>query len=434
MAESLPDQLYRTIVKRTGAPFVIVDLQGTILDVSDRIATIVGWTPDQLVGRNMADFLDDADFELALAGMAEIHSDDLIDSSVPIILRVSGPDGEARQVEVAALPLQDAGGRGLVALRVRSWEAQHHLARFIRAMLGDVGLDDTLEALTCSLAASMEGVGASVHYGFNGESFAGVVGSWPAAARLPCTGGPWVGALTSKDIVEIAPVHEATQALGAVTGWLVPVKAKTGLPPAVLSIWRDRPDPPYIGHRRAFSQAIDHVELALLRCAEHERLVHLARHDSLTGVGNRSTFRDHLAAALAHGEKNLAVAFCDLDDFKRINDAYGHGVGDELLIEVTARIRSTLRAGDEIARIGGDEFTILWREIPDAAAADAAALRVLAVTDPPFTLGESRAPVGISIGYVLATPDATADSLLAAADAALYQSKRTGGRRATRMP
>lgn len=434
MADPLPDQLYRTIVKRTGAPFVIVDLQGTILDASDRIGTIVGWTPAQLVGRNMADFLDDADFELALAGMAEVDTDDRIDSSVPIILRVTGPDGEARQVEVAALPLDDARGRGLVALRLRSWEAQHHLARFIRTLLGDAGLADTLEALTCSIAASMEGVGASVHYGFNGESFAGVVGSWSAAARLSCTGAPWVPALTSTSIVEIAAADEVRQTIGAVTGWLVPVKAKTGLPPAVLSIWRDRPDQPSIGHRRAFSQAIDHVELALLRCAEHERLVHLARHDSLTGVGNRSTFRDHLAAALALGETNLAVAFCDLDDFKHINDAYGHGVGDELLIEVTARIRSTLRAGDEIARIGGDEFTILWREIPDADAADAAALRVIAVTDAPFTLGESQASLGISIGYVLANAEATADSLLAAADAALYQSKRTGGRRATRMP
>src|SRR5207302_2539606 len=134
--------------------------------------------------------------------------------------------------------------------------------------------------------------------------------------------------------------------------------------------------------------------------------VHLARHDSLTGVINRPAFRDHLAAALARGETNLAVGFCDLDEFKLINDAFGHSVGDDLLIEVTSRIRSTLRAGDEIARIGGDEFTILWREIPDAAAADAAALRVVAVTETPFMFGESQASVGISIGYVLADPGA----------------------------
>src|SRR4051794_3474308 len=348
MTAPLSDQLYRTIVKRTGAPFVIVDLEGAILDASDRIATIVGWTPGQIVGHNMAEFLDGADFELALAGMAEIDTDDRIDSSVPIIVRVTGPDGDAHHVEVAALPLHDAADGDLVALRLHSYDAEHHLSRFIRALLGDAGLDDALAALTCSIAASMEGVGASVHYGFDGESFAGVVGSWPAAPRLPLTGAPWVPALASSEIVEVVPAHEAVQAIGAVTGWLVPVRARTGLPPAVLSVWRDRPDAPYIGHRRAFTQAVDHVELALLRYAEHERLVHLARHDSLTGVGNRSTFRDHLAVALARGEANLAVGFCDLDDFKLINDAFGHSVGDDLLIEVTSRIRSTLRAGDEI--------------------------------------------------------------------------------------
>src|SRR5206468_9845452 len=133
----------------------------------------------------------------------------------------------------------------------------------------DAGLDKGLEALTCSVAASMEGVGASIHYGFDGESFAGVVGSWPAASRLPLAGAPWAPALASTDIVEVVPAHEAVHAIGAVTGWLVPVRARTGLPPAVLSVWRNQPDAPYIGHRRAFTQAVDHVELALLRYAEH---------------------------------------------------------------------------------------------------------------------------------------------------------------------
>jgi diguanylate cyclase (GGDEF)-like protein len=200
----------------------------------------------------------------------------------------------------------------------------------------------------------------------------------------------------------------------------------------VLSIWRDRPEAPSIGHRRAFVEAVDYVELALVRSAEHDRLVHLARHDSLTGVGNRSTFRAHLAAALAHGEANIAIGFCDLDDFKSVNDRFGHAAGDDLLVEVSARIRSSLRAGDEIARMGGDEFTILWREIPDEAAADAAALRVVGASDAPFAIGECHVRVGISVGYVIAGPGANADSLLAAADAALYRSKRAGGRRASR--
>jgi diguanylate cyclase (GGDEF)-like protein len=333
---------------------------------------------------------------------------------------------------VAALPLHDIGDRDLVALRLRSWDAQRHLSEFVCALLEGVSLEAGLEALTRSLAASMEGVGAAVHHGFDGESFAGVVGSWPDASGLPLAGEPWAGAFTATSVLEVAAAHRAVRLIGAVTGWLVPVLPKNAVAPAVLSIWRDRPDSPSIGHRRAFAHAVEYVELALVRSAEHERLLHLARHDSLTGVGNRTMFRDHLAAALARGEANLAVGFCDLDDFKHVNDRFGHGVGDDLLVAVAARLRATLRAGDEIARIGGDEFTILWREIPDAGAAEAIVERVVAAGLEPFPLPEGEMTVGISIGYVLAQPGATADSLLEAADAALYQSKQAGGRRATR--
>jgi diguanylate cyclase (GGDEF)-like protein len=193
----------------------------------------------------------------------------------------------------------------------------------------------------------------------------------------------------------------------------------------------DVPEAPLLGHRTALTEAAGYVELALVRTAEHQRLLHLVGHDSLTGVANRAGFLDRLAHALAIGEADLAVAFCDLDGFKQINDRYGHATGDDVLVQVADRLRGTLRTGDELARMGGDEFTVVWRRISDAAGAEQVAQRLLAALEEPFIVPGGTAELGLSVGITLATTGATADSLLLAADAALYESKQTGGAKST---
>src|SRR5205823_6295040 len=106
------------------------------------------------------------------------------------------------------------------------------------------------------------------------------------------------------------------------------------------------------------------------------------------------------------------VAFCDLDDFKPINDNHGHRVGDLVLVEVATRLRACLRTGDEIARIGGDEFTVLMRNVPDAAAARHVAERLLASVRDPFPVEDTFARIGMSVGIALSEPGIGADALL----------------------
>ena len=428
----LPEGLARQIFEQTAVPFVVIDRAGTIVHAGASVALVVGWKPHQIIGRNMVEFVDPADIDMALTALHEIDTIDRMSSSVPVVFPLRLADGGWRHVEIAAMPLHHAGPDGLIALRLRSWEAERHMSDFVRAMLADGPLDRDLEALTRSLAASLEGLGASVHHGFDGTSFHGVAGSWSGAASLSLAAEPWTRAVRDEGAeVQVVEVEDpAVAELGASIGWLVPVRPASGLPPAVLSLWRAADDGPFLGHRRAFVQARDFVELAVVRSAEHERLVHLARHDPLTGVANRNTFRDDLAAALARGERDLAVGFCDLDDFKRINDSHGHGTGDEVLVEVARRLRDGLRGGDELARMGGDEFTLLWRNIADAGAAERIAGRVVEIADEPFTIAGREVSVGISVGVALVQPTSTADSLLAAADLALYEAKQAGGRRA----
>ncbi len=155
---------------------------------------------------------------------------------------------------------------------------------------------------------------------------------------------------------------------------------------------------------------------------------HLAFHDELTGLANRALFLDRLEHALElhrRYRRPLVVLFCDLDDFKAVNDSHGHLAGDEVLRVVAARLSTTLRPADTFARLGGDEFAVLLEQDTDAAAV---ARRMRSALETPFRLGLHSVTVGLTIGVARvdaleATPEAT--QLLDRADADMYAAKRS---------
>jgi diguanylate cyclase (GGDEF)-like protein/PAS domain S-box-containing protein len=426
-AGEVPDEVFRLVVDGTATPFVLIDRDGTIRYVSGSIETVLGWRADQLVGRNMVEFLPEDQVETAIQAVAEIDEFDRIGAGVPITFAISRPDGERAWFDIGAMPFLDVPEIDLIALRLRPWDAEHHMAEFLTTLLTAPSLDAVLGPLSRSIAASLQAAGAAIHHGFDGRAFGGTVGSWDAAADLPLDVGPWCDAARELRDVDRDDVDGGE--LGRRTCWSVPVAGNGAVAPAVLSVWRAEPERRLMGHHKALDRLTSYVQLALVRTAEHQRLLHLAGHDSLTGVANRASFRDRLAQALAIGERHLAVAFCDLDRFKPVNDTYGHRTGDEVLVEVARRLRQTLRVGDELARIGGDEFTVLMRNVPDAATARHVADRLLTAVEAPFAVPGGEVRVGLSAGVALADRGATADSLLATADAALYACKRAGGSR-----
>ncbi len=125
------------------------------------------------------------------------------------------------------------------------------------------------------------------------------------------------------------------------------------------------------------------------RKAATERLRHDARHDSLTGLPNRTMFLDHLELALSQSKRHpsyrCAVLFLDLNRFKRINDAFGHAVGDRVLTAVARRLEKAMREGDTVARLGGDEFTVLLHDIESAEVAWDVAKRIQDTVSKPFS-------------------------------------------------
>lgn len=159
-------------------------------------------------------------------------------------------------------------------------------------------------------------------------------------------------------------------------------------------------------------------------------ILHQAYHDVLTKLPNRLLFQDRLGQALLQSRRNgteLAAMFIDLDRFKHVNDTLGHDMGDVLLLQVTARLKSCLRKGDTLARQGGDEFTVVLPDLHVRDDARRVADKFLESLNQPFDLGGNRVRISASIGIAVFPHDGeTIDELMRRADVAMYYIKGQG--------
>lgn len=167
------------------------------------------------------------------------------------------------------------------------------------------------------------------------------------------------------------------------------------------------------------------------RKAAEEQIRHLAQHDPLTGLPNRNLLRDRMEVALAGAQRNkdkVALMMLDLDNFKLVNDTFGHQTGDQLLIEVANRLEALFRASDTVCRLGGDEFVVVLNELAEVEDALRAAEKVLTTIRPDIAVDGRVMGISPSIGIALYPQDGVdLDGLLRNADIAMYAAKRAGG-------
>jgi diguanylate cyclase (GGDEF)-like protein len=161
-----------------------------------------------------------------------------------------------------------------------------------------------------------------------------------------------------------------------------------------------------------------------------ERLKYLAQVDSLTGLPNRSVFSDRLEQALLRARRSgrpFALLFLDIDHFKEVNDRFGHAGGDALLRKLAERLRRSVRSADTVARLAGDEFTVILEELHEIADADRVAATVLRIARAPMQLDGQELTITLSIGIAIyESGDTGTTELLNRADSALYAVKRAG--------
>ena len=170
------------------------------------------------------------------------------------------------------------------------------------------------------------------------------------------------------------------------------------------------------------------ITSAKLQQAELEKCAH---HDVLTGLPNRILLTDRLHQAIAQVSRTrllLAVCYLDLDGFKAINDQYGHAAGDDVLKEVAKRLSSTVRHGDTVARVGGDEFILLLWGLDQATECEKMMKRIIAEVAKPVLPTHQPSSLTVSVGIAICPLDGTTPAeLLACADSAMYRAKLAGG-------
>ncbi|MBV8528100.1 MAG: EAL domain-containing protein [Candidatus Dormibacteraeota bacterium] len=173
------------------------------------------------------------------------------------------------------------------------------------------------------------------------------------------------------------------------------------------------------------------MERSVARLTElQEQLTHQAYHDSLTNLANRTLFSDRIENALVRSGRtgrSVAVLFIDVDEFKGINDTFGHATGDALLVGIADRLRSTLRRPDTPARLGGDEFAVLLEDLEEPAEAESVARRIFEAMRAPFEVNGQSVTVHVSMGVAIARGAGNnASNLMRHADVAMYSAKGQG--------
>ena len=208
-------------------------------------------------------------------------------------------------------------------------------------------------------------------------------------------------------------------------GWSVAIRTGDEVFGAITAYGTSAP-----AEQRSFLVAVANVlATAYSRLRSEQRIRHQALHDPLTRLANRALCRDRLEHALAHAERSgssAAVLYVDVDDFKRINDLYGHAAGDAVLVALARRLASAVRPADTVARLGGDEFVVVCEGV-DERVALGLGWRVAAAVQEPLEVADTQHRISASVGIALgSSADTDAEGLVSNADTAAYRAKEAG--------
>ena len=439
---------------------VATTLDGVIVDANETFLTWTGFAHDDVVGRPFAALLDPGSrifFETRHAQM--MHLQQTVEEVALTLVRadeglmpalVNGVrDDTAGVVRFAVFKAAERVQyeRELLSAR-RTAEYSEQRVRILQEMSSLFDVSATDDDVAASFAtAAREAFDARetavVLFRDDGEVVL-VAGSNPLeglVAPIPALRGtPDVRIVNAHDghesFPELADAMRLTRLSSITATPLIADGQRLGLLVCFFSR-RTEFDERYIDLQQALGRQASQT---LTRLRLQRRLAFLALHDQLTGVANRQLLQVELDAAIENADgtgEPLAVLFLDIDDFKSINDAFGHMAGDEILVEIASRLHSSVRSGDVVGRIGGDEFVAICTNA-DAAVSALVAERILAVTRAPIPVDDGVISASVSVGASIYRPGVdprpTSSQLLRRADAAMYTSKRAGKDRVTLDP
>lgn len=419
-------QRYKDLVEISSDFAWEVGADGLFVFVSPRGA--LGYPADALVGRSPADFVvAQPDVELPspfLTGQALEDAEVwmqradgglacLIAAAAPLV----GPAGEWRGARGVCRDVTNERARDAALSRASNRE---RLLTYIVRTIRDVV--DPAEMLNAAAEATARAIGAHGAQVFRCD---GDRNAMAVAASFGEVGaaGPVARWLSTHDHYEDRP--EGRHGLASVSRY------RHGVNGAVC-VWRDPDQSNWTDDDRLLVDSVaTQIGIAIEQIANHERILTLSRTDALTGLFNRRAFFEELGRRfqrLAREARPAALIYCDLDNFKLVNDVHGHARGDEALLKVRELLLRNTRPSDLIARLGGDEFA-LWLEGADETIAISRCKDLLAAGKALDTYsGDPRQPLHMSLGVAVHDPrrPESQEDMVGRADKAMYQAKRDG--------
>jgi diguanylate cyclase (GGDEF)-like protein len=434
------------VVRVSTDPYVVLSADGTVQFASDTCGEMLGIPVDELMGVNMVDVLHPDSRDQAVRAFTEFVVPDKPPTGwigPALTVKLLHADGHTVSCRAYAVPSGAPDFDGLV-LRVRRTEANDKLDAAIASLVQADDLTLTLSLLLAFATEQMPYSVGAVGLGFDGTRFARVVSDPRAPVFLDAddmlpvvAGAPWAAVIDGANEVHVdsadlpEPLANAAISGGFPGCWAFALDHH-GQRRDVLVFWRLAPGPPGPHLTEAIARIMRLTELALEGDRTRRLLEHQASTDELTGLANRTLFTTELEGLRDHPpDRPFGVLYCDLDDFKPINDRFGHTMGDKVLQIAARRIAGQVRVGDIAARIGGDEFAVLCPGTSADALGQLAERLVQAFAEP-ITVQDHELDLGISVGAALLDPDGTPIDpikVLDGADAALLAAKAGGKRR-----
>ncbi|NLD96328.1 MAG: PAS domain S-box protein [Synergistaceae bacterium] len=419
------ERLWRTMVETSPDGIATATLDGVVTSVSKRCIEMWGYDePDELVGRHMLEFVEAGCHDKARHFLGEMLKGNYTGPAEYLMVR---RDGSSFYVEANAEILRDDSGkptgfffaerdvtdRKQAEEALRESEAKY---RFLTESMKDVIW--TLDVATLRfvyVSPSVERLRGYTPEEIMAEPLdAALTPESAALVRRQIDEG--MKKFTKNENIPNSVFHTEVVEQPRKDGTTVWTEVVTGY-------WRN----PRNGRIEIHGVTRDISE----RKEVEAKIAHMAQHDPLTGLPNRALFADRLERALAASRRSgipTALMFLDLDQFKPVNDTYGHAVGDVLLQQAAERMKSALRASDTVGRIGGDEFVVLLPAVERREDAIHVAEMLLAVLREPFSIERRSVEISCSIGIAIHPEDGRDEIELAKnADTAMYWAKRDGG-------
>jgi len=408
------EQRWEALVRNSYDIIAVLDELGTLTYASPAAQGMLGYEPEALLGTNAFDLVHPDDVETA--GVA--FAGGLLEPDLPVRveIRIRHINGGYRWVEVAATNLlDDPTVHGIVLNnrdvtdRHRAEDARRESEEWFRSLVSH-GQDVVAVA---DPDARLKYVSPSIEH----------VMGYTVEEMLTCIGAEIVH---PEDLETLASHFK--RALAA-PGFHLPIEIRARVADGSWR-WFETVHTNQLDNPAVRGVVMNFRDITERKYAEQE-LAHQAVHDSLTDLPNRVLLVDRLEQALTRGARNdtnIGVLFLDLDRFKLVNDTRGHAAGDELLRSVARRLREATRAGDTVARFGGDEFVVVYEEgVNDTDELLVLGRRLCEALAEPFMVGANEHYLTASVGAALGRPGASSEALLRDADAAMYHAKEKGG-------